>query len=122
MSEITVCDANDALSIERDKLRADIAERDARIERAEAELVRIAQLPTVTYLYKFPYLGGFVWRHSAIEFNGASAVDSMELIQRPEQVLAKVAALRFSSTRAARASSRIPCTCKAWAASGACRA
>lgn len=91
MSEITVCDANDALSIERDKLRADIAERDARIERAEAELVRIAQLPTVTYLYKFPYLGGFVWRHSAIEFNGASAVDSMELIQRPEQVLAKVA-------------------------------
>lgn len=73
------------------QLRADIAERDARLERAEAELVRIAQLPTVTYLYKFPYLGGFVWRNSAKEFNGASAVDSMELIQRPEQVPAKVA-------------------------------
>ncbi|MBK8583260.1 MAG: hypothetical protein IPL86_16020 [Flavobacteriales bacterium] len=69
------------LQIERDQ---------AELARLRAEMDRIAKLPTVTYLYKFPYLGGFVWRNSAQEFDGATAVDSMELIQRPEQVPAKV--------------------------------
>ena len=49
-----------------------------------ARLDEIEKAPTITYLYKFPYMDGFVWRHSCMSYNGASAVESIELIQRPK--------------------------------------
>lgn len=54
---------------ERDELRAQLDE----YERA----------PTFTYMYRFPHMGGFVWRHSSSDFNGARPVESIELIARP---------------------------------------
>lgn len=48
-----------------------------------AKLAEYERAPTFTYMYRFPHMGGFVWRHSSSDFNGARPVESIELIARP---------------------------------------
>ena len=59
------------------------AKRDETIRQLRAQLDEYERAPTFTYMYRFPHMGGFVWRHSSSDFNGARPVESIELIARP---------------------------------------
>lgn len=62
---------------------AALAELERERDELRARLAEYEQAPTFTYMYRFPHMGGFVWRHSSSDFNGARPVESIELIARP---------------------------------------
>ena len=66
-----------------DAANIELAKARETIRQLRAQLDEYERAPTFTYMYRFQHMGGFVWRHSSSDFNGARPVESIELIARP---------------------------------------